>query len=368
LESATPKIRAIGICDYYNTRTYQRVCEEKNHGRLKNCEMVFPNIEMRLKIGTVKGRWVNIHLLVNPEASDHLTELNRFLSRLTFDAFEDSFSCCEQDLIRLGNCVDQNISDSTACLECGSLQFKVSFDQLKDLYSKSAWAQQNVLIAVPGSETDGTSGVRDAADATLRQEIEKFAHIIFASSVAQREFWLGQRNATLADLQQRYGGPKPCMHGCDAHSQQDVGVPDDERYSWIKGAIVFDSLRQACVDPFGRAYVGIEPPVSSTPSQIIERIEIKDASWVETPTLSFNPGLVSIIGARGSGKTALADIIALGCDATAERLSSSSFLVRAQELLYGSSVSLSWQAGDTNVSFRQTCIGRFFSALWELSR
>ena len=48
------------------------------------------------------------------------------------------------------------------------------------------------LIAVAGSETDGTSGVREAADKTLRQEIEKFAHVIFASSEAQREFWLGK--------------------------------------------------------------------------------------------------------------------------------------------------------------------------------
>ena len=30
-------------------------------------------------IGTVKGKWVNIHLLVSPEDPHHLTELNRFL-------------------------------------------------------------------------------------------------------------------------------------------------------------------------------------------------------------------------------------------------------------------------------------------------
>ena len=31
------------------------------------------------------------------------------------------------------------------------------------------------------------------ADATLRQEIETFSHVIFSSSPAQREFWLGKR-------------------------------------------------------------------------------------------------------------------------------------------------------------------------------
>src|SRR5438876_3181369 len=134
--------------------------------------------------------------------------------------------------------------------------FKVSFEQLKQTYKDSSWAQRNILIAVAGSETDGTSGVREAADATLRQEVEKFAHVIFASSVAQREFWLGRGKASEAELQIRYSGPKPCMHGSDAHEMRTVGMPDGDRYSWIKGAIEFDTLRQACIDPAGRAFVG----------------------------------------------------------------------------------------------------------------
>jgi hypothetical protein len=124
------------------------------------------------------------------------------------------------------------------------------------------------------------------------------------------------------------------------------GNPDGDRYSWIKGALEFDTLRQACIDPGGRAFVGDEPPVSAIPSQIIAAVEIKDAAWAITPTLQLNPGLVAIIGARGSGKTALADIIALGCNATSERLSPASFLTRAQDLLHGASLSLQWQAGD----------------------
>ena len=45
-----------------------------------------------------------------------------------------------------------------------------------------------MIVAVAGSEDDSTSGINEAADATLRQEIHKFVDIIFASSVAQREF------------------------------------------------------------------------------------------------------------------------------------------------------------------------------------
>ena len=346
LETATPAIRAIGVTDYYSTESYERVCEAKRQGRLPGCDLIFPNIEMRLGIGTVKGKWVNLHLLVSPEAPDHVAELKRFLARLTFSAHNDAFCCNKDDLIRLGRQFDPRLTDPVAALERGSEQFKISFDQLKQAFVGSAWAQQNILIAVAGSETDGTSGVRAAADATPRQEVEKFAHVIFASSPSQREFWLGRRSLTEEEVRQRYGGLKPCMHGSDAHDERTVGVPDGDRYSWIKGALEFDTLRQACIDPDGRAFVGDEPPVNAMPSQIIAAVEIKDASWARTPTLELNPGLVAIIGARGSGKTALADVIALGCDATSERLSPASFLTRARDLLHGTSVSLRWQAGD----------------------
>ena len=94
-----------------------------------------------------------------------------------------------------------------------------------------------------------------------------------------------------------------------------TGQPADDRFSWIKGALTFDALRQACIDPAGRAYVGAEPPRNAMPSQVISQVEITHATWALTPTIPLNPGLVAIVGARGSGKTALTDVIAAGCDA-----------------------------------------------------
>lgn len=164
LETAVPEIRAIGITDYYSTQSYKRVVEAKGSGRLRRCDLIFPNIEMRLGVRTVKGRRVNVHLIVSPEDPDHIAELKRFLARLSFKAYDDSFSCNTDDLARLGLACDPKLVDQGAALERGSEQFKVSFDQLKEIYRESAWGQQNILVAVAGSETDGTSGVRDAAE------------------------------------------------------------------------------------------------------------------------------------------------------------------------------------------------------------
>ncbi|MGE0767945.1 MAG: TrlF family AAA-like ATPase [Hyphomicrobiaceae bacterium] len=350
LETATPKIEAVAVTDYYLTDTYEEVLKHKAAGRLRDVQLIFPNVELRLDVAAKAG-FVNVHLLVSPEDPNHVAELHRILQRLQFQAHGDTFNCTRTDLISLGKKADTNIIDNRAALAHGATQFKVNFDQLRRVMRESDWAKANLLVAVAGAAGDGTSGLRQAADATVRQEIEKFAHIIFSSSPAQREFWSGHRGVTLDQLRERYDGCKPCLHGSDAHDQKTVGQPVEERYSWIKGGLEFDALRQACIDPEGRAYVGTEPPRTAMPSQVILQAAIADADWAATPSIPLNPGLVAIIGARGSGKTALADVIAAGCDAIAPaawRASeniSPSFLVRARKLLGNATATLTWGGG-----------------------
>lgn len=353
LEQATPVIEAIAVTDYYVTDTYEEVLRHKAAGRLPSTKLVFPNVEIRLDVATAKGGFVNLHLFVSPEDPQHLDELRRLLSRLQFNVMQDRFDCTRADLIRLGKKADPNIADERAALAYGANQFKVNFQKLREVFSESGWAKKNILIAVAGGATDGTSGVREATDQTIRREIEGFAHVIFAGSPAQREFWLGQRDLGPDEIRTRYCGLKPCLHGSDAHKLDDVASPFGNRFSWIKGGLEFDALRQACIDPEGRAYVGEQPPRSAMPSQVISHVRIGDADWAITPDIPLNHGLVAIIGARGSGKTALADVIAAGCDAispsgwNADENISPSFLARARKLIGDASTTLTWGGGAT---------------------
>ncbi len=353
LESLTPKIEAIAVTDYYVPDSYEAVLKHKAAGRLPDVKLLFPNIELRLDVAAKSG-FVNIHLLVSPEDPDHLKELSRILKRLQFPAHNDRFDCTRDELIKLGKRADPTIADDGAALRHGATQFKVNFDQLRKVIHESEWAKKNILIAVAGGVGDGTSGVRQASDATLRQEIEKFAHIILSSSPAQREFWIGKRSGwSVVELRTRDDGCMPCLHGSDSHDQESVGQPVGKRFSWIKGALEFDTLRQACIDPDGRAYVGEQPPQSAMPSQVLSHVKINGAEWATTPDIPLNPGLVAIIGARGSGKTALADVIAAGCDAISpsvwysdENLSPS-FLARARKLIGNATTTLTWGGGAT---------------------
>lgn len=350
IESCTPRIEALGITDYYTTSTYEEVRRHREKGRLPGVKLLFPNIELRLDVAAKTG-FVNLHLLASPDDPDHVEEVKRFLSRLHFGAHSDRYDCTEADLIRLGKAADASIKDDRKALAHGATQYRVSFDGLRNAFKESAWARDNILIAVAGAKGDGTSGLQQVSDKTIRQEIEKFSHIIFAGSPAQREFWLGLKDVTAEQLQHRYDGCKPCLNGCDAHDFATIGRPAEDRYTWVKGALTFDTLRQACIDPHGRAWVGSEPPKGAMPSQVISQVRIDDASWITTNDIPLNAGLVAIIGARGSGKTALADVIAAGCGAISESAwnedenISPSFLVRARPLIGDARAALSWGGG-----------------------
>ncbi|MFK0209546.1 TrlF family AAA-like ATPase [Agrobacterium sp. NPDC090283] len=345
LEAVTPILSAIGITDYYGIDTYQRVLAEKRAGKLQDCQLLFPNIEMRLAIGTVRGNFVNVHLLIDPTDDDHIERINTILSRLTFRVDDQDYGCTAAQLTRLGRHLDKSLTDDRAALAHGSQQYKVSLDDLRKALD-NAWARENVLVAVAAGG-DGTSGVRDGADATLRRGIERFADIIFSGSPGDRDFWLGLKDGLDSDfIREQYGSLKPTMWGCDAHEMAKIGQPDLERFCWIKGAATFDSLRQACIEP-RRSYVGISPTAGAMASQVISRVQINGATWALTPDIGLNAGLVAIIGARGSGKTALADIIAVGCDAFPAKRNRQSFISRANDdgYLSGASVAISWSDG-----------------------
>lgn len=347
VETSSPRIRALGITDYYSVDIYEEVLAHRKAGRLAEVDLLFPNVELRFGIGTGRGSPINFHLLVSPDDPEHVDQIKRFLRTLTFNAHGESYRCDRSDLIRLGRAHDKTLTDDRTAFAAGANQFKVNPDELRAEWKKSTWVQDNVLIAVAAGSSDGTSGLQgDPSLATLRKEIERTAHIIFSSQPKQRAFWLGQGVVSVEKLVSDWNGRKPCLHGSDAHSPDGIGVVDQDRYCWIKGDLAFESLRQTCLEPETRAFIGLAPPRGALPSQVVTNVHVSGAPWLVTPSTPLNSGLVGIIGARGSGKTALADIIAAGGYALSPHLSERSFIRRAKDHLGEASARLAWEDGD----------------------
>ena len=96
-------------------------------------------------------------------------------------------------------------------------------------------------------------------------------------------------------LARDYGGPKPCLHGSDAHSLQSVGAPARDRYCWLKGDLTFESLRQACLEPELRVTIGREAPRGGLGEHTITSVRVDDASWLNTPERPMHPGVARLM-------------------------------------------------------------------------
>lgn len=350
IEKATPVVEVLGVTDYFSIRGYREVKERKAAGRLPSVRMIFPNVEIRLDIKTAKQRPINLHLLFSPDDPNHEREIERVLSRLHFELDDRPYACTTADLAALGRAFKKEKLDDEVAIREGVNQFKVTLVDLRKLFRSDVWVRKNCLVAVAGNLGDGTSGLQDDdAFAATRREIERFAHIIFSATPSQREYWLGKRSiASATFIEETYGALKPCLHGSDAHREEAVVAPDLDRFCWLKGDPIFETLRQAVLEPEERAWIGAAPPVEGSGSNAIMEVRVGGAPWLVTNRIRLNPGLVAIIGARGSGKTALADMVAAGSKALSTSQGESSFVRRATRPvnhLADATVELVWSDG-----------------------
>lgn len=156
---------AIAVTEYYLIDTYEEFLKHKAAGRLPGVALLFPNIELRLAVAT-KTSFVNVHLLVSPEDPGYLSEVKRILKRLQFHAFNDRFDCTREELIKLGKRAAPAINDDGVAPVMARRSSRSTSTNCETL-SLRANVKEEHLIAVAGGEGDGTSGVRQAADATV---------------------------------------------------------------------------------------------------------------------------------------------------------------------------------------------------------
>lgn len=118
---------------------------------------------------------------------------------------------------------------------------------------------------------------------------------------------------------------KPCIIGSDAHEKgeyENLG----NKCTWIKANTTFNGLKQALIDYENRIDLKAMPNqldrVNKNPTKFIDRVNVtwkegydgKKGEWFNGISIPLNTGLVSIIGNKGNGKSAIAEIISLVSD------------------------------------------------------
>jgi ABC-type lipoprotein export system ATPase subunit len=344
IESATPEVAALGISDYFTLRAYKNFLATRPDGSCPNVQLVFANIELRLLLQTKDGAGVNLHLLVSPDDPQHVKRMEEELGKLSFSFRKNPYPCTDEGLMRLGRAQPRNDGlPDEAAIKAGANQFKVDLTALYELFAESEWLRDNVIVAVAAGK-DGLSGLsKDASFRSQREELGRFAHIVFSALEKDRDYWLGRHPGLAEDNQT----PKPCLHGSDAHEIPRVLRPGFDRRTWLRGDPTFETLRQAIAEPARRVFIGESPPLGAQRDEAIASITAEPAKWLKTTDVRFNPGLVAIIGAKGSGKTALADLLALGTGADEDDPGPASFIGKARPLLGSLTAQVTWGDGTT---------------------
>lgn len=123
---------------------------------------------------------------------------------------------------------------------------------------------------------------------------------------------------------QNIGLQKPLIIGSDDHAddryQKDKRYPDD-KHCWLRADPTFAGLKMALREPEHRFCLDAVPPdverVEKNKTKYIQSVSFRKLEtmppgeeWLHGD-VPLNPGLVAIIGNKGSGKSALADCIGL---------------------------------------------------------
>jgi hypothetical protein len=333
------EIAAIGVTDYFSIEGYAALVKLRDDTKaletlLGDADaekaakiLLLPNVELRASV-LIDGGKVNFHVLFSEEVS--LSDIEEhFFRNVDFTAIarpsgsNDDGKLTKRNLEDLGKGLKKehakfkNLSD----LEVGAMNVVVELAQVaKVLEGQPSRFRNRYLIGVPVDE-DLSELSWDGGTHLTRKVFYQKADFFFTSNPGTREFGLGKKHDSMESFIAEFKSVKPCVHGSDAHDFEHLFEPDGRRYFWAKANPTFRGLQQLLYEPASRAFIGEEPPVlkyvASRATKYLANVAFARAAGATTPekwfdgAIPLNPGLVAIIGRKGSGKSALADAVAL---------------------------------------------------------
>lgn len=309
-------------------------------GAPKLLKRVFPGIELRLK-APMDGR-LNAHVLFSDEIEDQM--LHDFKAALLVEFVGRPLS--DSSLIALARKVGEDKlkhhsfkkaeidASEDEALRAGSVIAEINCDSYKSAIEKVPNGYS--IGFMPFSTSDGLEEIK-------WQEHYAYVLGLFKSSpifeTRNLDIWgafAGERTAGnekwIDNFQKALGGiPRLAVSGSDAHVFK--GAPRDNnnrgygdypsgKATWIKADPTFLGLLQAIKEPANRSYIGEQPDklteVAQNKTFFIDKVVVRknagsqvQEEWLSDCDLPLNHDLVAIIGNKGSGKSALADVIAL---------------------------------------------------------
>lgn len=309
-------------------------------GAPKLTKKVFPGIELRL-MAPMPAR-LNAHVLFSDEVDDQV--LHDFKADLKIEFVDRRLS--DASLIQLAREVSEDKlkhhgfkkqevdADAQKALLAGSTIAEINCDSYKSAIDKVP--NGHAIGFMPYDTNDGLADVKWKDHYAYFFGLVKTSTIFESRNPDIRRAFIGEETPENArfikNFQQALGNvPRLIVSGSDAHCFVGVKGDNDRRgygdfpsrkATWIKADPSFQGLLQAIMEPAKRSFIGERPQkqveVAENKTFFINSVSISKnpqianvGSWLDGTDLPLNADLVAIIGNKGSGKSALADVIAL---------------------------------------------------------
>lgn len=356
-------ISVIGITDYFFIEGYKKVREFKSQGRLKNFDLILPNVELRLDTFVVreKSKDINFHVIFSNELEVEDIE-KQFIEALdiqisgSVSGLEGKRKLNKKTISEIGKLIKKqhSIFKADSDEEAALKNITVSLEQVQELLRKDLFKNKFLLVLSGGEWAD-----IDWNQAYLtKKNFLQTAHILETGSLNTISWALGRKDLPKEEFIKEFGKLKPCIFGSDAHSLDTICKSPNNKFTWIKADPTFEGLKQIVYEPEERVYIGSSLHKIKNDAKVIDRIEIKNSNnWFEEIPILLNENLITIIGEKGAGKTALADFVALaGGDFNLKSDDPGSFIFKAmksskqiEETIENSIITIYWRDGNSEL-------------------
>ncbi len=314
-------VTVFGITDYFTVDNYFKFIKHFREKYPISKKVFFPNIEFRLDVSVNKAaEEINLHVLFSNDVLE--SNINDFLSK-----------------------VDTTITKKQVHITCNKLVSENDFQGASIKYSdlksvlKKVFGENECYIILAASNNQGLrADTKSLRKLNISDEIDKVCQGFFGNSNNVKYFLKEDRYEPNHEGTKEIAKKCPVFTGSDAHSFNDLEnklgkayekrdkndkICDISEITWIKADPTFDGLKQVLIEPEERIYIGKIPPIIENVKDNrtkyikglsidwIENYDGKHGKWFKHVEIELNPELVAIIGNKGSGKSALADIIGL---------------------------------------------------------
>ncbi len=311
-------VQAFGITDYFSADGYFTFIEKFKAKYPDSKKIFFANVELRTSyVVNSAQEEVNVHIVFNPTTQNFDQLIKKFLQHLNTN--KTGSGGVHIKASELTN--RTSYEEATTTREFIASAFKETFGDKADL--------TDYLLVFTAANNDGIRAENGKKRKySITDELDKFSDGFFGNSGNTEHFLSKDRLEEDEEIE-----AKPVVSGCDAHSLADVdtllgkSVMNDgeilRQPTWIKADLTFEGLKYITYESKERVFIGEEPDIEarvrSNKTKYIKSIHIdqvtgydgKHGVWFKSEKIDLNPELVAIIGNKGSGKSAVTDIVGL---------------------------------------------------------